>query len=176
MTNKKALANFFSPMGLYDWGYAKPFTSKDLFISPMESVVDNFFNEFNSLLPSSVKTSGKVSYPKTDVYKDGSDLVFESSIPFGNKDSIKVELSKNLMTIIGECVKDEDGSGKDYMIRELRRSKFIRSFIIPDEVLNNKTDMKAKYQDDGMLVIRFVDAYKVEEVEDEDGVIIIDVK
>ena len=133
---------------------------RDDFFAPFESAMDSLFNDVMRNFPESVKaTSTNRLYPKCDVYKLGDDLVFEAAIPFLNKEDLKLVVEDDVFSISGECEKDLSSEEKNYFRKELRRTRFSRAWVLPKEVLEKDPEIDAEFKD-GMLFVRFKDAYK----------------
>ena len=135
--------------------YGPPLTMSS-FSSPFEDLINQMTNEVFSAFPNRVKSMTSVAYPKTDVYKRGQDLVLEAFVPFVKKEDLRVEWSdSNVLTISGEVSEEHksDSKGKDYYLKELRRSNFSRSFIIPEENIKSHTGIEAHLDEGGILKV-----------------------
>ena len=102
--------------------------------------VDQVFNQmFNDTWPDWQKDMGidfvKGAYPRVDVI-DGDDAVFiEAEIPGMTKEDVDVSVKDNLLTIAGQRKGlHEDDKVTRYILKELKRSNFRRSFTLTDKL------------------------------------------
>lgn len=140
--------------------------TREDFFAPFESIMDDVFNGVLQEFPGAVRTGAATRlYPKTDIFRKENDLVFQACVPFTKKEDLKAELDRNVLTISGggadhldTVEKNAEGKVK-YFRRELRRSRFTRSFTLPDDVMDKYESMDAVLVD-GVLTITLKDAYK----------------
>ena len=87
-----------------------------------------------------------------DVREDGDHLYVEAELPGFKKDEVEVTLENQTLTISAERKSEhkEGEKGGDYLLRERRYSRFLRSFTLPPTVDDQKVDAKLS---DGMLTI-----------------------
>lgn len=82
----------------------------------------------------------KGTYPKCDVTDSADSIKIEMDIPGLSKDQLSIELIDNdnklFLNISGEARIEHDKDGTNYMIRELKKSAFKRSFLIDDTILD----------------------------------------
>jgi len=150
--------------------------SRDDFFAPFEHTLDALFNNMMKEFPDAVKAStGYRQYPKTDVYRKGNDLIFESFIPFLNKENLSVQVKNDILFLCGDCVKDAEFESRGYFLKELKRSKFARTWNLPREVIEKNPEISAEFKD-GVLLILFKDAYKDKELSDEENIKVIEIK
>lgn len=141
-------------------GYVAPlnFSSlrSDLF-GRVEAEMDRLFNEAFS--PRSAQRAKGDLYPKTDIVRKGDRaLEFRCAIPFVSKDDVKIELQEGNLTISGKAEKS-NVQECDYLLKELRRSSFTRSWFLGDHV--QPGDVKAKFKD-GILYVTVENAFELE--------------
>lgn len=127
----------------------RPFSHAEL-ITPFDSIINDFFNDTYSGLS---KTLGedffaKGSYPKVNVLDLKDRVVIEAAIPGMNKDDVSIELKSGTLTISGQSNQSEYKEEKTYIRRELKKSKFQRSFALGDNLDQN--NIKASC-DNGIL-------------------------
>lgn len=71
-------------------------------------------------------------YPRVNVVKKDNILVIEAAIPGYVKEDISVEIKDGFLILRGSASSDEDRSANHtYICREIKRSKFQRSFMLP---------------------------------------------
>src|SRR5207244_3770271 len=87
-----------------------------------------------------------------DVREDADHLYVEAELPGYKKDEVDLTLENQTLTISAEH-KEEQKEGQekgDYLLRERRYSRFLRSFTLPPTVDDQKVDAKLN---DGVLTI-----------------------
>lgn len=130
-------------------GHVSPLTSlrTDVF-GRLESEVDRFFNEM--LNPKSAQRARGDHYPKTDIVRKGeTDLEFRMALPFVKKEDVNIELCDGYLTVSGKSEEVSEAKA-DYLLKELRKSAFCRSFYVGDTV---KTDSISAELKEGVLFI-----------------------
>jgi HSP20 family protein len=87
-----------------------------------------------------------------DVREDGDHLYVEAELPGFKKDEVEITLENQTLTISAERKEEtkEGENGADYLLRERRYSRFLRSFTLPPTVDDQKVDAKLN---EGMLTI-----------------------
>lgn len=130
----------------------------DHFNSPFESMFNELFDEFiNSFMPTKIGPQLKCyhgSYPKCNIMDNQNEYTIEMQIPGITKDAIKIEYDVNtqLLSIIGEKrTNSQSDDTNNYIIKQLRKSKFIRSFYIPSSQIEQEFNAQFK---DGILIIK----------------------
>lgn len=98
--------------------------------------------------------------PATNVAETEKDFSIELSVPGFNKNDIKIEIEKNILTISAESKvsSEEKDDDKKVLRREFRKSSFTRSFTIPENI--NAENISAE-QIDGILRITLPKQEKV---------------
>ncbi|MGN6625723.1 MAG: Hsp20/alpha crystallin family protein [Tepidisphaeraceae bacterium] len=100
----------------------------------------DFFGDGGSLAPYGV-----------DIRDDKDHLIIEAELPGFKKDEIDISLENGTLSIQAEHREEkQQGEKQDYLLRERRYQRFMRSFTLPTSVDDKKVD--AKYQD-GLLTI-----------------------
>lgn len=110
--------------------------TKDELLTPFDSFINDFFNqqmELSKSFPNDFFSKG--SYPKVNVADLKDSVVIEAAVPGMRKEDITVELSDNILTLSGKSSQSNNISDKEYIRRELKRSKFRRSFALGDNLL-----------------------------------------
>jgi HSP20 family protein len=88
-----------------------------------------------------------------DVREDADHLYVEAELPGFKKDEIDVTLENQTLTISAERKSETKEGGEkkgDWLLRERRYSRFLRSFTLPPTVDDQKVDAKLN---DGVLTI-----------------------
>lgn len=113
----------------------------DLF-QPFNDIFESFFYDFfeSSPLESMKSRSG---YPRIDIYtKDGKYNV-DAVVPNMTKDQIQVEISdgmvsgphpSKILTLSGKMSQEKDSSTAKFTCKEIKRSAFSRSVLLPDDI------------------------------------------
>ena len=146
--------------------YLPTLFGRDDIFSIMESEVNDILNKF--FQPRGCDTVGTRTYPKMDVYQHKQDLIIEASVPFVEKEDIKVtvEPSKehigyHIFTLSGSTTNqhlyDKDKPG--YLLKELRRSNFTRRVLLESNLIEKCPEPTADMKD-GILTVTFKDVYK----------------
>lgn len=116
---------------------------------------DTFFDQaFRTNFPDFFKSSGiepfsKSSYPKVNVTTSDDKIEIEAEIAGYAKDDISVQIEDGILSIVGKVSQQTEQTDKSvYLIRELKRSSFSRSFTLSDQLDTENVDATFK---DGLL-------------------------
>lgn len=121
-------------------------------LSTFESAFDKIFND---AFPDLGKTFGvstfkNQAYPRVDIVDYHNRVELDAAIPGWNKTDISVEYANSILTISGEKKPDSEvDTTASYIVRELKRSSFSRSFSV-DSTTFDTSDIKAVFKD-GLL-------------------------
>jgi HSP20 family protein len=127
--------------------------NRDSFISTFDKVFDEitrrdfpeFFQHFGA------EPFGKAAYPKVNVITNDESVIIEAELAGYKKDEIDIEVKEGVLTISGGASQLNEQTDKVvYLLRELKRSSFSRSFKLGDQL--NASDVDAKF-DNGLLTI-----------------------
>lgn len=91
--------------------------------------MDMFDDFFDSMLDAWGSYSAKA--PAMDVEENDNAFVIKAELPGYTEDDLKIYVDKHVLYIEGNK-KEEDESGRKYLIRERRHSSFSRSFSLPE--------------------------------------------
>lgn len=118
-------------------------------------VFDTMFDEaFKSSFPDTYRSLGvspfsKASFPKVNVISHPDNCEIIAEIAGFTKDDISVEVDENVLSIVGKASQQTESTDKSvYLIRELKRSSFSRSFKLSEEL--DATNIDATFKD-GLL-------------------------
>lgn len=144
------------------------FGCRDELRGPFDDLFNDVFNRFLADFGNVRSFEYKRAYPKVDVYKEDTNLVFEAAVPGLKKDQVSVEVEDGILTIKGEkTVKLEQGEADDSKcctmtpyIKELKHSSFVRRFVLPDNIKVEDMSSAEATMEDGILKVVFKDAYK----------------
>ena len=87
--------------------------------------------------------------PATNIIEREKDYVIELAAPGMKKDDFKLEMDKNILSIVFEKKEEEQEAG-EYLQREFHMDEFTRSFTIPETA--DAENIKARY-DNGILYV-----------------------
>lgn len=109
---------------------------------------DEVFGDF----PFGIQQYSKASYPRVDVVEYDDKLVLEAEIAGLNKEDVSVELEGDNLVIRGgkKHQTNTDTSKGRYLFKEIKRSSFVRSFIVGESI--DKKNIKADFKDGTLTV------------------------
>ena len=127
--------------------------NRDNFISTFDKMFDEFarkdFPEFFQHW--GAEPFGKAAYPKVNVITNDEAVVIEAELAGYKKDDIDIEVKEGVLTISGGASQLNEQTDKVvYLLRELKRSSFSRSFKLGDQL--DASEVDAKF-DNGLLTI-----------------------
>lgn len=118
---------------------------------------DRFFDEaFRGQFPDFHKTFGidpfsKAAYPKVNVMSFDDRIEIEAEIAGYSKDDVSVEVENEVLSIVGKASQLNEQTDKSvYLLRELKRSSFSRSFRLDDQLDSDNINAAFK---DGLLTL-----------------------
>ena len=128
------------------------FLDRDEFLTPFDKIFDKMmvqqFPEFTKEVGIDFFYAG--SYPKVDAMEFSDRVVIEAEIPGLKKEDLGIKVENDILTISGNKRDTiEDKTGK-YIVRELKRSSFKRSFKLQENIDRKSIDAKFEH---GMLLI-----------------------
>lgn len=116
---------------------------------------DRFFDEaFRGQFPDlysgfGIQPFNKAAYPKVNVLSYDDRIEIEAEIAGYTKEDISVQVEENVLSIVGKASQLSEQTDKCvYLLRELKRSSFSRSFNLSDQLDVEKVDATFK---DGLL-------------------------
>lgn len=118
--------------------------------------VDQIFNQMlNDTWPDWSKEVGidvaKGAYPRVDVVDEDEAIFIEAEIPGLSKKDVSVDVKDNLLTISGGRMANRESKEEPrYILKELKRSSFRRSFTLTDKLDASKIEA---HFEDGLLTI-----------------------
>ena len=84
--------------------------------------------------PGPVAKTGSVGGPALNAYGEGDQVVVEAQLPGMQREDIDVQIEQGVLTIQGETKAAEDGTARNYLIREHQMGPFTRSLRLPESV------------------------------------------
>jgi HSP20 family protein len=135
---------------------------RDEFITPFDRLFDSLLS---TTYPQLTKELGvdvfkNSAYPKCDIvdFSDRMELTFE--VPGLSKDQVSIDIDGEILTLSGNKNKDVEKEGGKFLVRELKKSSFKRSFRVDPKVFNLE-GVKASFTDGVLdLVIPKLEAVK----------------
>jgi HSP20 family protein len=127
--------------------------SRDNFISTFDKMFDDMTrSSFPELFEHlGVEPFGKASYPKVNVISNDDSVLIEAELAGYKKDEIDISVQDGVLTISGKASQSTEQTDKAvYLLRELKRSAFSRSFKVGDQL--DVSDVDAKFNN-GLLTI-----------------------
>lgn len=111
--------------------------------------MDEFFNDLFG------DGSFSRKFPPVDVYETDKAYVIEAEVAGYKQEEISLSVDKHVLTISASLVKKVDNNeekkeDKKYILREIGRTSFSRSFTLPDDVDEEKIEAETK---DGVLLV-----------------------
>jgi HSP20 family protein len=106
-----------------------------------DSVVDDFFNSIPGLWNEGY--SG-INLAPVNIYETAEGFQLEVSVPGVNKEDIKVNVEKGLLTISYDKKEENKNEGSKTIRREFSSRSFKRSFTVAEEI--NADAVQAKYE------------------------------
>lgn len=136
-------------MSLVRW---RPFRDLMNVQCEFDRMFDEFFGRSLNVI------DGGLWSPAVDVSEDNDNVYVAVEVPGMTKDSVKITLQDNLLTIQGEKKQETEQKGKNYHRMERSYGSFTRSFSLPTTIQADK--IKASYKD-GLLNITLPKAEEV---------------
>jgi len=113
----------------------KPYSTTEL-ITPFDSLLNELFNDNFAPLKQAFGDDFFVrgSYPKVNVVDTDEAVVIEAAVPGMAKEDISLEIKEDVLTITGKSNQAAEYEGGSFIRREIKRSRFERSFALSDNL------------------------------------------
>ena len=129
-------------------------TRDDLFY-PFQQAFDKIFEEFSSEGLNAAKS--KAGYPRMDVYQTKDAFVIQASLPGCKPEDVKVEILPDVrqledrltLKLSGQMNEGHQVDDAKYLVRQLRRSYFEQTMILPEIVSGDPV----AHMEDGILTL-----------------------
>lgn len=112
------------------------------FITPVQHLVDDFFNDFSPLW--SVERPMQSFRPKVNISETDTQYKISAELPGMEEKDFEVLLEENILRIKGEKTTTEEHKEGSYARQESSYGSFERAFELPSEVDAEKIDAKFK--------------------------------
>jgi HSP20 family protein len=115
----------------------RPYSSTEL-ITPFDSLLNELFNDNFAPLKQAFGEDFFVrgSYPKVNVLDTDDAVIIEAAIPGMSKADITLKIDNDVLTISGASNQNADYEGSTFVRREIKKTKFERSFALNDNINN----------------------------------------
>lgn len=127
--------------------------NRDSFLSTFDRMFDEMTRQnFPELFQHwGAEPFGKAAYPKVNVISNDEAVVIEAELAGYKKDEIDIEVKEGVLTISGGASQLNEQTDKSvYLLRELKRSSFSRSFKLGDQL--DASAVNAQF-DNGLLTV-----------------------
>lgn len=116
----------------------RPYSSTEL-ITPFDSLLNELFNDNFAPLKQAFGDDFFVrgSYPKVNVVNTDESVVIEAAVPGMAKEDITLEIKDDVLTISGKSNQSDEYENGSYVRREIKKSRFERSFALGDNLDRN---------------------------------------
>jgi HSP20 family protein len=125
---------------------------------------DNFIGTFDKMFDEITRSTfpevfkhigaepfGKAAYPKVNVISHENSVTIEAELAGFTKEDINIEVNEGVLTVSGGTSQATENTDKSvYLLRELKRSSFSRSFTLGDQLDVSTVDASF---DNGLLII-----------------------
>jgi HSP20 family protein len=113
----------------------RPYSTTEL-ITPFDSLLSELFNDNFAPLKQAFGEDFfvKGSYPKVNVVDTDTSVVIEAAVPGMAKEDISLEIKEDVLTISGKSNQDAEHAGGSFVRREIKRTRFERSFALSDNL------------------------------------------
>ena len=128
--------------------------------APRKSILnwaDDFNRSWDDFWPSRFATRESMWQPRVDINEKKDEIQVTVEVPGLTEKDIKISLKDNHLMISGEKKVEQESEEDNYYCCERHYGKFERSFVLPMEVVAEKTEAKVK---DGILRIKLPKAEK----------------
>ena len=112
------------------------------------NLFDNVDRMFGGMLSDDGALAG--SRPRVDIREDENGYVLEAELAGMSEKDIEVKVEDNLLHLSAGAEEEKDSRDAGYLVRERRRARFYRSFVLPKDAEREKIDASFK---DGLLTL-----------------------
>jgi len=117
-----------------------PFTfalqnSRDEFLTPFSSIFDEILeSNFPQFKHDCGIQFSKMTYPKVDIEDLENEIVITAEIAGWDPRDISLEVENSILSISGKTLAEKEKDDKRYLLKELKRSSFRRTFTLSDKL------------------------------------------
>ena len=122
------------------------------YVDPFESAQREFNGVLGRLFGPQGDGGGRLAPYGVDVREDADHIYVEAELPGFRKDDVDITLENSTLTIAAERKEQQEQKGEqgDWLLKERRYNRFLRSFTLPPTVDEKSVDAKLA---DGVLKI-----------------------
>lgn len=117
-------------------------------LAKMQADLDRVFQDFGTQFPRA--TAMKELSPNCEITEDKENYMLKFDLPGVDKEHVKVEVDRNLLTISAERREEKKTDDKKTHFSEISYGAFTRSFTLPNAIDESKVDAKF---DKGVLTV-----------------------
>ena len=116
----------------------RPYSTTEL-ITPFDSLLNELFNDNFAPLKQAFGEDFFVrgSYPKVNVVDTDDAIIIEAAIPGMNNEDVTLKVDSDVLTISGANNQNSEYEGSTFVRREIKKTKFERSFALSDNINTN---------------------------------------
>jgi HSP20 family protein len=125
----------------------EPFVEFERIIEPLRMMIGA------GLMPFDRDTiqNGEANLLTVDVTSDENNIIVRAPLPGFKPDDVDISVQGNVLTITAESRIEQEAKQENRHIQEIRYGKYMRSVVLPDEVVADDTDASLK---DGILTVK----------------------
>jgi len=120
------------------WGLTRRNEQPDWGVDSFRKEINQLFNDFFSIGPSSLSESGWM--PTVDVEVDDREVRIRAEIPGIEEKDLSVTLENDVLTIAGEKKEEKKEENRRYVISERRFGSFHRAIRLPEGIDREKIE------------------------------------
>ncbi|PIS41193.1 MAG: Hsp20/alpha crystallin family protein [Candidatus Kerfeldbacteria bacterium CG08_land_8_20_14_0_20_42_7] len=114
---------------------------------PMNSMLDDFFNEEDVFMP--MRRANRL-VPAIDMYEDKDNVYIETALSGIDPEKVNITVEDDILKLEGSAEHKSEVDEKNYYRKEIRSGHFTRAVALPKKVKADQT--KAEYKD-GILKV-----------------------
>lgn len=124
-----------------------PFTEIERIIEPLRLMMNAGLIPFDR----DTTQNGEANLLAVDVTSDENNIIVRAPLPGFKAEDVDISVQGNILTITAESKSKQEAKQENRHIQEIRYGKYVRSVLLPDEVVADDTDASLK---DGILTVK----------------------
>ena len=121
----------------------------------MRYVVPSLFDDFDSMFNDFFGSVGSNrKFPPVDITENDESYELEFEVPGYKEDGFRITTHKGILTVASDGV---ESSEEDYLIKEISRPAYSRSFQLPEDADENEISAENR---NGILTVKIMKAKK----------------
>jgi HSP20 family molecular chaperone IbpA len=109
---------------------------------------DRFFSNFWDMVP---ERAAETKIPSVDVRETKDEYILEAELPGFSESEVDVNVDNHVLHLSSKKEEDRTEEKKDYIMRERKSYSFSRSFVLPENV--NEDKIKGEFKN-GILTLK----------------------